>query len=223
MERKVSFAPEEYFHIYNRGTDKRDIFIDYQDYTRFIQSLYLFNSTERITLRLVPKKEIFNFDRGNTIVDIGAYCLMPNHFHLLIRSKNGDGVSTFMKKLSTAYSMYFNKKYNRNGVLFQGPFKAQYISRDEYLKYLFSYIHLNPVKIIDPEWKDGGIKDLVVTKNYLMNYVFSSYQDYFSSGRVEANILNKEAFPEYFKNSKDFDEFIEFWLSFKNNTEKYTH
>lgn len=219
MERKVGFAPGEYFHIYNRGVDKRDIFLDQSDYKRFLESLYLFNSSNSLVIRDISKNNRFSYEIGHTIVDIGAYCLMPNHFHLLVRSKDDSSISLFMKKLLTGYSMYFNKKYNRNGVLFQGVFRSQHVSRDEYLKYLFSYIHLNPVKIIDPEWKDEGIKDLKATKNYLANYVFSSYQDYFSSGRVEASILNKEAFPEYFKNSKDFDEFIEFWLSFKNTTE----
>ena len=81
MERKFNFAPKEYFHIYNRGTDKRKIFNDQKDYKRFLESLYLFNSTERVVLKLVPKKDRFSYDRRETIVDIGAYCLMPNHFH----------------------------------------------------------------------------------------------------------------------------------------------
>lgn len=222
MERKINFAPEEYFHIYNRGTDKREIFNNNSDYTRFLESLYLFNSQERVVLKMVPKKERFTYERGETIVDIGAYCLMPNHFHLLVRSKQEKGVSLFMEKIQTSYSMYFNKKYNRNGSLFQGPFKAQHVSRDEYLKYLFSYIHLNPVKIIDPDWKDVGIKDVLATKNFLKKYMFSSYQDYFFNNRTEASILNKEAFPEYFRNNNDFNDFIEFWLSFKNSIEKYS-
>jgi len=222
MERGINFAPEEYFHIYNRGTDKRVIFNNAGDYQRFLESLYLFNSTKRIVFRLIPKKERFTYDRDETIVDIGAYCLMPNHFHLLIRSKNDFGVSNFMKKLLTAYSMYFNKKYNRSGVLFQGPFKAEHVTRDEYLKYLFSYIHLNPIKLIDKDWKEKGIQDFEQSRKFLNSYKNSSYVDYIGNSRIESNILNKIAFPEYFKSSKDFDQFIEFWLSFKNNLEKYT-
>ena len=216
MERKFSFAPEEYFHIYNRGTDKRKIFNDQKDYQRFMESLYLFNSTERVVLRLIPKKDRFIYDREETIVDIGAYCLMPNHFHLLIRAKNDGGVSSFMEKIQTAYSMYFNKKYERNGSLFQGPFKAQHISRDEYLKYLFAYIHLNPIKIIDLKWKEEGINDVNKSKEFLNSYRISSYLDYVADGRLESNILNKRMFPNYFENSKSFENFLSFWLSLKN-------
>jgi len=222
MERKVSFAPGEYFHIYNRGTEKIKIFNNTNDYQRFLESLYLFNSTKRIVLRSISKKKRFNYDREDTLVDIGAYCLMPNHFHLLIRSKNDFGVSNFMKKLLTAYSMYFNKKYNRSGVLFQGPFKAQHVTRDEYLKYLFSYIHLNPIKLVDKDWKEKGIQDFEQSRKFLNSYKNSSYVDYIGDNRLESSILNKIAFPEYFKFSNDFDQFINFWISFKNNLEKYT-
>lgn len=221
MERRISFAPEEYFHIYNRGTDRRQIFYSPKDYQRFVESLYLFNSTERIVLKMVPKKDRFSYDRVETIVDIGAYCLMPNHFHIMVRSKGEFGISNFMQKLQTSYSMYFNKKYQRDGSLFQGSFKAQHVKRDEYLKYLFSYIHLNPIKIIDPEWKENGIKDIESAKNFLLTNKNSSYIDYSGIDRPEAKILNREVFPEYFQTPQDFNDFLEFWLTFKNNIEIY--
>ncbi len=214
--RKISFAPNEYFHIYNRGTDKRKIFSHPRDYQRFMESLYLFNSTKRIVLRLVSKKERFSYDREDTIIDIGAYCLMPNHFHLLVRSKNDKDVSSFMQKLQTAYAMYYNKKYKRSGVLFQGSFKAQHVIKDEYLKYLFSYIHLNPIKIIDPKWKERGINNLSRAKIFLDSYKYSSYMDYANS-RLESKILNKKVFPKYFLLKKDFKQFIDFWLTFKDH------
>lgn len=215
MYREFKFAPDEYYHIYNRGTDKREIFINAKDHTRFIESLYLFNSEERIVLKMVSKKNRFSYDKGETIVDIGAYCLMPNHFHLLIRAKNDGGISSFMKKLQTAYSMYFNKKYKRSGSLFQGPFKAQHVNRDEYLKYLFAYIHLNPIKLIDKDWKNKGIQDLNQAKIFLDSYKYSSYTDYLSEDRQEVSVLNRVAFPDYFENTKVFDDFISFWLTFK--------
>jgi len=220
MERKFNFAPEEYFHIYNRGTDKRNIFDNKKDYERFLECLYLFNSIERIVLRSISQKNRFIYDREETIVDIGAYCIMPNHFHLLIRSKNDFGVSSFMKKLQTAYSMYFNKKYKRSGSLFEGTFKAQHVARDEYLKYLFSYIHLNPIKLIDKSWKEKGIQDLKQSKFFLDFYKYSSYIDHTGNNRVESNILNRAVFPEYFQSPKDFNNFIEFWLSFKDHIHK---
>ena len=222
MERRISFAPDEYFHVYNRGTDKRQIFYGERDYQRFVESLYLFNSTERIVLKMVPQKDRFSYDREETIVDIGAYCLMPNHFHLLLRSKGELGVSNFMQKLQTSYSMYFNKKYKRDGSLFQGSFKAQHVKRDEYLKYLFAYIHLNPIKIMDSKWKENGIRDTNEAKSFLNSYKCSSFLDYTSGDRRESSILNKQAFPDYFLKKSDFDDFIKFWLLFKNSIEKYT-
>ena len=140
---------------------------------------------------------------------------MPNHFHLLLREKKEGGISMFMEKFLTAYSMYFNKKNGRTGKLFEGVFKAIHVDNDEYLKYLFSYIHLNPVKIIDPLWKESGISDKEKAKQYLGNYPYSSYFDYLGRARGENLILNKEAFPEYFENSKEFEQFIDDWLLLK--------
>lgn len=222
MERGFRFAPDEYYHVYNRGVDKRSIFENKADYRRFVESLYLFNSIERIVLRLVPKKDRFSCDREETIVYIGAYCLMPNHFHILIKAKSDNGVSSFMEKIQTSYSMYFNKTRQRSGSLFQGPFRAEHVTRDEYLKYLFSYIHLNPIKIIDPDWKEKGIKDIDQAKNFLLSGQFSSYQDYIGLNRQESSVLNREVFPEYFQSTKDFNDFIDFWLTFKKDVEKYT-
>lgn len=222
MQRHFNFAEEEYFHIYNRGTDKRTIYENDKDYERFLESLYLFNTSERIVLKNILKKQRFVYKKEDTLVDIGAYCLMPNHFHILVRARDDSGVSIFMKKLQTAYSMYFNKKNKRGGSLFQGPFKAEHITRDEYLKYLFSYIHLNPVKIIEPDWREGGISNLEMVKKYLDSYKYSSYGDYINptgEKRPQHTILNKEVFPDYFKDS-DFDDFINFWLLFKDNIPK---
>ena len=108
--RKVSFAEGEYYHIYNRGTNKMPIFLDKNDYSRFIQSLFVLNSDSGIKFSDISPGYTWTFDRGNTLTDIGAYCLMPNHFHLLVRAKNDTNVSVFMQKLMTSYSMYFNKK-----------------------------------------------------------------------------------------------------------------
>ncbi len=139
MNRKFSFASGEFYHLYNRGTDKRIIFNDDEDRERFTSLMFLCNSDRNIVYRDIPIGLTYGYERGNTLVDILAYCLMPNHFHVLICGKNDGDVSLFMQKLSTAYSMYFNKKYKRTGGLFEGTFKAKHADTDEYLKYLFAY------------------------------------------------------------------------------------
>lgn len=216
MNRKFNFSVGESYHVYNRGTEKRLIFLDESDYQRFQKLLYLCNSEKGMVFRDIPAEEIYKHDRSKTIVDIGAYCLMPNHFHLLLHERTEGGISIFMQKVLTAYSAYFNKKYGRSGSLFEGVFKATHADIDEYLKYLFSYIHLNPVKIIDPKWKENGITDRRVAKKYLMGYPYSSYLDYMGKKREESVILDRGAFPEYFAEFKDFEQFIDEWLAFKD-------
>lgn len=142
---------------------------------------------------------------------------MPNHFHLLVREKREGDISLFMKKLSTAYAMYFNKRYDRSGTLFEGRFKAKHVDTDEYLKYLFAYIHLNPVKLIDPKWKENGIQNRKEAKRSLKTYDFSSYLTYTGTDTLQKNILDAKAFPRYFATSADFNKLIEHWLSYSDD------
>ena len=222
MERKIEFALEEFYHLYNRGNNKLPIFNDKSDYMRFILLLYLSNHTdsEKVTTLFdqgLSVSDIFKkYSKNNDVlVNIGAYCLMPNHFHILVREIKGSGMSKMMQKLLTAYSMYFNRKNERTGGLFESRFKATHVDSDEYLKYLYSYIHLNPVKLIDPMWKENGIKDKIKSKGHLDSYPYSSYLDYRGTKREEGAILNISSFPEYFSKPADFDDFIGDWLSFK--------
>src|SRR3989338_2785911 len=209
-KRKISFDFREYYHIYNRGNSKQTIFHDKQDYERFIALLYSVNTKQNIVLRLFTD-EVFKFDREELLVNIGAYCLMPNHFHILLTpTENGD-LSKFMQKLTTAYSMYYNSKYQRTGSLFEGKFKSEYANTDRYLKYLFSYIHINPIKLINSKWKEKGIKNK--TLDFLNDYTYSSFLDYLGDERLEKSILNKEAFPDYFPTKKLLQKEIFEWMS----------
>ncbi len=217
MLRKVTFAPGEYYHIYNRGTDKRKIFLTQKEQLRFLALLYICNNTASIHIsnyKSLKLMDFFDLEIKEPLVTIGAYCLMPNHFHLLIKETRENGITEFMQKLSTAYSMYFNIKHHRKGTLFEGPFKAEHANEDRYLKYLISYIHLNPVKLIDSKWKERGLRDYSKTKKYLDNYEFSSYFDYTGIKRPQNKILNMKEFPKYFGTIKDFDKEIFEWLSY---------
>ena len=219
MERKIVFSIGEYYHIYNRGVEKRNIFKTNTDRERFLRLMYVANGSNPVILRDCQGLPLAKIDKGEDLVGVGVYCLMPNHFHLLVRETIEGGITKFMSKLTTAYSMYFNEKYDRTGVLFEKPFKAQHVDDDTYLKYLFSYIHLNPVKIIDPTWKEKGISNIHKTRKYLDDYRFSSYLDYASgSNRDESIILNKEIFPNYFAIPSDFKFFIDEWLSFTKDS-----
>jgi putative transposase len=219
MQRKINFSVGEYYHLYNRGTDKRAIFLEPRDYQRFRMLLYISNCANPVDIcshfrRGKTVNGLLKIKREDTLVDIGVYCLMPNLFHILVKEKVEGGITKFAGKLLTAYSMYFNRKNNRTGTLFEGKFKAKHINSDEYLKYLFAYIHLNPVKLIDSEWEENGISDRKNAKKYLTEYSFSSYPDYHGLARLESKIINQEVFPEYFTKQKDFNIFIDEWLSF---------
>lgn len=216
MERKFGFSQGEYYHIYSRGIDRRDIFKTDNDYERFVALLYAANSTTQIHLSDFKKqlKDVYKKERGETFVDIGCYCLMRNHFHILIREKEEQGISTFISKLLTGYSMFFNKKYQRSGSLFVRPFRAEHADSDEYLKYLFSYIHLNPIKAINPDWKEKRI-DSSQARKFLSEYQCSSYLDYVGTMREQNIILNKDAFPKYFPQKKDFLDEMQEWITLK--------
>lgn len=215
--RKIKFIQEEYYHIYNRGNGKQVIFKDKEDYERFVGLMYSCNQIESFKVDNLQKDEgLFNVKRKNLLVNIGAYCLMPNHFHILITQIEDDGISKFIKKLLTSYVMYFNKKYQRTGSLFEGRFKAEHVDNDRYLKYLYSYIHLNPVKLIQKDWKDNGIQNKNEAIKFLNQYKYSSYSDYLGEDRVQNKILNTESFPKYFLSPKNFKNEIFEWLSFKD-------
>ena len=218
MSRNIKITPGEFYHVYNRGVDKRKIFQSDSDYGRFLALLYLGNSTFAVDLKLQGRtfEEVARIERKETLVDICAYCFMPNHFHLLLHEKTEGGVSHFMQKIATAYTMYFNKKNERSGVLFQGKFKAEHVDKDTYLKYLLSYIHLNPVKIIEPDWKESGITDRKRAELFLNSYQYSSYPDFLKQDRIEKEIINKNILPEYFETIDDFKDMMRDWLEFKN-------
>lgn len=214
MERKFKFALNEYYHIFNRGNNKTNIFLSDSDRKRFQRLLYFCNSDQPVITKTIQGRTLDKIKRVNRLVDIGAYCLMPNHFHLLLKGRTENGISIFMQKLSTAYSMYFNKRNDRTGGLFEGKFKATHADSDEYLKYLFAYIHLNPVKMVDPEWRENGVFDCEVARKHLEKYSYSSYLDYTGMKRDEGAIVDMSAFPEYFADFKEFDEFINEWLNY---------
>jgi len=216
MLRKDPFITGEYYHLYNRGIDKRIIFKSRKDYERFMMLLYVSNSNEqffRLDNLINQQRKTFNqiliLEKGEPLISIGVWCLMPNHFHLLIKQEIDGGITRFMRKLGVGYSMFFNIKYQRSGSLFGGLFKSKLIGKDDdYMKQLFGYIHINPLDIEFPNWKHDVIKATGNMKKFLTVYPYSSYLDYIGENRVEKNIINPENFPEYFQNAQSFEDFV---------------
>ncbi len=209
--RKISFEIGEYYHLYTRGIEKRAIFLDVYDYRYFLYLMYLCNTKKPIRIKSLDEK----FERGETIVDIGVYCLMSNHIHILVHEKTKKGISTYMLKLLTAYSMYFNLKYKRTGRLYESTFKSSYIGNDDrYLKYLYAYIHLNPVKLIDKNWKEHPTKNTKDLWKFISEYEYSSLQEYLKTEiGLKRKIINPSAFPLYFKTSLDHKQELFDWLT----------
>jgi putative transposase len=153
-----SYVENGYYHVYNRGVEKRNIFKDTQDHKVFLGYIkeYLTeppDPSKQKTIFILQGETFKGIKRQprnyNGKVELLAYCLMPNHFHLLIKQYSSDNMQDFIRSLCTRYSMYFNKKYDRVGSLFQGPYKGVLINNDNYLLHLSRYIHLNPSEYTD--------------------------------------------------------------------------
>jgi putative transposase len=127
-------------------------------------------------------------------------------------------ISKFMQKVSTAYVMYYNKKYQRTGGLFEGKFKSQYVDSDRYLKYLFSYIHLNCLKLLNKNWREEGFHGTQKALDYLSKYRYSSYPSYLGVDKIQGKILNIKAFPKYFPNAKSLNEEILDWINYNESS-----
>ncbi|MBI2330135.1 transposase [Candidatus Daviesbacteria bacterium] len=187
------FVNGQFYHIYNRGVEKRTIFEKQWDYSRLIKTI-------RYYQLLGPKPKLSKFVAGSVfkpdinkkIVDIICYCLMPNHFHFLIKQLEDGGITEFISKLSNSYTKYYNVKYNRVGPLLQGEFKAVLIESDEQLIHVSRYIHLNPIASF-------LIKDL-------NEYRWSSYKEYIENNTN--GICNKEDILNFFKSPKEYEKFV---------------
>jgi putative transposase len=207
MGNRSGSAESEFYHLYNRGTEKRKIFLDRSDYERFLALLYLANGHEPVRIENIRRNEqgrtllkrVMETPPQKPLISVAAYCLMPNHFHLLVREESESGISRFMQKLSTAYTMYFNKKYERSGTLFQGKYKSRHAESDRYLKYLLAYIHLNPH-----------------TSKTARIYEYSSYADFVGIERPQGRILNTSVLPLYFESARDFKKEMREWLSYRD-------
>src|SRR3989344_7435434 len=164
MKRPI-FKTGNLYHVYNRGTDKRDIFLDDKDRLRFIHNLWEFNDTapadnfhykrplHEVGLREIRRIRKTKRPPRKLLVKLHVFCLMNNHFHLIIEPLSDIGVTEFMRKLGTGYTNYFNQKYERSGVLFQGKFKAVMLESESHFVHIPYYIHCNPLDYKFRSWR----------------------------------------------------------------------
>src|SRR3989344_414307 len=205
--RKFKIGLGEYYHVYNRGNNKQPIFLDYRDWVRFLflvfylQSSCVFYNLGRQVAYFV-RHSVFNMDdedkkeiKDKKITEIVAFCLMPNHFHLILREVKEGGISQYMQRLLNSYTKYFNTKYKRFGHLFQGPFQYVHVADNDQLLYLSTYIHRNP-KDLEESFIEGR------------QYLFSSLQDYIGDNRWE-DLLAREIILSQFDESNNYASFVE--------------
>lgn len=192
--RSITFAEGEYYHIFNRGVDKRDVYMDKEDLFRFFKCLQVLN-TEKAIGSLYEHSFKESLQLGNPIpklVEIVCYCLNPNHYHLLLKQEVENGISLFMQRLGVAYTNYFNEKYERTGPLFGGAFKAVHIQDNRQLLHLSAYVNLN-FEVHD-KWKNS--------KNPL---TLSSWGEY--EGESKNKICNTSIILEQFSNFNSYKKF----------------
>lgn len=217
--RKVRIVTGEIYHIYNRGVEKRKIFLEDEDYLRFIHDLFEFNDENpaknfhyyfKFKFKEVPLPKIEREPR-KLLVEILAFCLMPNHFHLMVRQKVENGITQFMRKLGTGYTNYFNQKYERVGPLFQGTFKIVHIKQDAHFLHLPYYIHLNPLDLKFPEWRNKEIKNYKEAMKFLENYRWSSFLDYIGKKNFPS-VTQREFLSEFFEGPEEYKKDTLKWL-----------
>ena len=180
--------PVELYHAVNRGVEKRTIFLDSQDYARYVHNLYECNDTARVQ-NLGRSLALLNDLGGQSrarhtsrkpLVQLHGWCLMRNHFHLLLSEIEAGGIPLFLMKVNVGYAKYFNEKYQRTGALLQGKTKQILIAQDSHYLHILNYIHLNPLDYSarDAHWRTRGVPRVRDALAYLDAYKWSSYRDY---------------------------------------------
>lgn len=194
MTPKRKIAAGEFYHVYNRGVEKRIVFSDDEDYLHFIHCLYEFNDRDAtlnfshfinaqvarglsVEYAVQNFREVVRSKERKLLVDIICFCLMPNHFHLMIRPLVDDGLPLFMQKLGGGFVKHFNNKYKRVGPLFQGRYKEKHISDDTYFTHCAGYIHRNPLELMPFTGERKGIRFRKSAESFLRAYRWSSYPD----------------------------------------------
>lgn len=213
---------DEVYHVLNRGVDKRDIFKGKADYFRFIHDLYEFNDKQCIgtTYRAYQKNvKLYDIEcrtmkrERELLVENHAFCLMPNHYHICLSPLEIDSIPTYMHKINMGYSKYFNIKNKRSGTLFEGRYKNILIENERQFSHILVYIHLNPLDLFMPEWRERGLNSQEINKclKFLEDYRWSSHLDYLGK-RNFPSVTQKDYFLKYFGGSEGYKNALVVWL-----------
>ena len=202
--RLIRIAPGEYYHIFNRAVNKQIIFHDTNDYFRFLfltlyfQSPIIFQQLGRKVKEFVQSRALDSVEEGEIIkkrrVELVAFCIMPNHFHLIVKELDEGGIAAYMQRVLTSYSKYYNTKYQKSGHVFQGPYRAVHIADDRQLLHLSAYIHRNPREISKWFKKED-------------QYIWSSYQDFIDENRW-GDLIMPDIVIGQFKDKAEYENFV---------------
>lgn len=219
--KKETIVLNEFYHTYNRGVEKRNIFLVGEEYIRGVHDIYEFNDEnavlnvkyrlnqtkiygDRISIERKPRK---------ILVDLMCWCLMPNHYHFFSRSKIKDGLSKFHQKFGIGFTGYINLKYKRNGVLFQGKHKRVRVTNNTQASHLVCYIHSNPLELWKPDWKEKKLTTLELQNalRFLEKYRWSSHLDYLGIKNFPS-LISTEFLLKFFKGPVNYKKFFINWL-----------
>ncbi|MBL7078051.1 transposase [Candidatus Shapirobacteria bacterium] len=219
--RKIPLITDHYYHIYNRGIDFRPIFSDKRGYQRFIKLLEYYRFAN-FPFSFSKLKRLSQEDRGkllqsldkknHTLIGIVCFCLMPNHFHLLVKQTQDDGVSWFVSQLQNSYTKYFNKKHERVGPIFQSTFKSVLVENEQQLLHLSRYIHLNPYSAA-----------MVKGFDQLISYPWSSLAVYLEKEKSQYQFCQTKTITSYFQGLKNYKKFLLDRADYQKELEQIKH
>jgi putative transposase len=222
--RNLEFITGEFYHIYNRGTDKRDLFLDDADNERFLESLHLFNDRYYGSPKTMMQRTLalsmsdrFDFEREH-FVEICAYTLIPNHFHLFVRQGMDGGISRLMQKLEMGFSKYFNRRHDRSGTLYESPFKAVHVSNRAHFFQLPVYVHLNILDLFNFSWRSGLVDDWDKALKLMSMYKWSSHNAFMGDGQY-LPIVSQGTIDGFYNSPEEYEEHLRGWSS--RHLEKY--
>jgi len=206
----------EFYHTYNRGVEKRKLFLDNSDYLRGVHDIYALND---VNAAVNLHRSIVGLTKSNIsrekLVDIGVWSFMPNHYHFFSCPVKDNGLSSFHKKFGIGIANYFNTKYKRSGALFQGRYKKVKVENDTQALQLICYIHANPLDLWKPNWKEKGLTSSEIQNalEFLEGYRWSSHMDWWGIKNFPS-LIDKSSMSRFFESQEEYQKFFIDWLRY---------